>query len=455
MRTPEEYQFFIEQINGLVAIDPEGRVTHINRQLCGEYGLDPEACIGKHIGEVLPFSKLMDTIKYKQPATTEFYSYKDHVSVRVRQPLIKGGKLVGAVEYDLFDDFEAVDSFIERYLNLGEEFQSSRDELQRFGSTKYTIENLIGYSAVMLELKEKIKYVAKSNSTVLIYGETGTGKELVAHSIHNLSRRGLQNFVKINSAGLPESLAESELFGYEPGSFTGASKEGRKGKFEIANGGTLFIDEINQMPLTLQPKLLRVLQEKEVDRIGGAKSIPVDVRIIAASNKDLKEMVKSGEFREDLYYRLDVVEIRIPPLRERREDIRHLVNNFIRIYNQPLGKHVRHVDEKAMKAMREYDWPGNVRELQNMIEKAMNYIEGDTLFLENLEFHGSVQSYSLEQMKKYERPIDELLRQVERDVIVKTLERFHGNKSRAAEFLKISRPLLYQKMRRLGIEAGR
>ena len=166
-------------------------------------------------------------------------------------------------------------------------------------------------------------------------------------------------------------------------------------------------------------------------------------------------MVKAGEFREDLYYRLDVVEIRIPPLRERREDIRHLVNNFIRIYNQPLGKHVRHVDEKAMKAMREYDWPGNVRELQNMIEKAMNYIEGDTLFLENLEFHGSVQSYSLEQMKKYERPIDELLRQVERDVIVKTLERFHGNKSRAAEFLKISRPLLYQKMRRLGIEAGR
>ena len=206
----------------------------------------------------------------------------------------------------------------------------------------------------MLNLKEKIKIVANSNSTVLVTGETGTGKELVAHSIHDASKRRLRNFIKMNAASLPESLAESELFGYTEGAFTGARKGGKKGKFEMANHGTLFIDEINAMPLSLQPKLLRALQEGEIDRVGSAESIPVDVRIIAATNKDLKEMVDRGEFREDLYYRLNVVELEVPPLRERKEDIKELVDLFIEQQNNMLGKQVTGIEDKAIETLKKY-----------------------------------------------------------------------------------------------------
>ena len=304
----------------------------------------------------------------------------------------------------------------------------------------------------MLDLKEKIRYIARNNSTVLIHGETGTGKELVAHSIHNLSKRRLRNFIKINSAGLPESLAESELFGYEGGAFTGAEKGGKKGKFEIADGGTLFIDEVNQMPLTLQPKLLRVLQEKEVDRIGSSKSIPVDVRIIAATNQDLKKLVAEEKFREDLYYRLNVVEIRIPPLRERPEDIPHLAWQFVETYNGLFGKHIERIDDRALKRLMDYDWPGNVRELQNTIEKSMNYAEGTVLTDQTLDFDIFIEKQSVEMLKGYNKPIEEVLAQTERNLIQRTLETFGGNKTKTAEFLKIPRTLLYQKMKRLGMK---
>ena len=235
------------------------------------------------------------------------------------------------------------------------------------------------------------------------------------------------------------------------GSFTGASREGKKGKFELANHGTLFIDEINQMPLSLQPKFLRVLQEREVDRIGSTKSIPVDIRIITASNKDLKQLVSEGLFREDLYYRLNVVEIKIPPLRERKEDIPLLAEHFISYYNNLLGKHVVSIDESALKLLTEYEWPGNIRELQNIIEKSMNYIEQDTMTAADLDFDLLAEKTSFDLLKDYDRPIEEVLKQTERSLIVQTLEKFDGNKTKAAQFLKIPRTLLYKKMNRLNI----
>ncbi|MEG2200320.1 MAG: sigma 54-interacting transcriptional regulator, partial [Anaerovorax sp.] len=310
----------------------------------------------------------------------------------------------------------------------------------------------IGHSDTMLELKEQIKYVARTNSTVLISGETGTGKELVAQAIHNLSKRRLKNFIKINAAGLPESLAESELFGYDAGSFTGAKSEGKKGKFEIANHGTLFIDEINQMPLTLQPKLLRVLQEKEVDRIGSEKPTPLDVRIIAASNKDLEKLVKEGEFREDLYYRLDVVEVNVPPLRDHLEDIPLLVNHFVENLNNLLGKTVQTIEDGVYVQLKEHHWPGNVRELQNVIEKTMNYVEGTVLREEDLNFNHVGKNLEINFLENTEKPIEDFLERAERSLIVKTLKKFDGNKTKAAEFLKIRRTLLYQKMKRLNID---
>lgn len=449
----EDYDFIMENIPGLVTIDTNGIVTYINRQVCDFCGIDYEwAKSGKHVNEVFPFSKMTETLKTKNPTDIEFYHYKGITSASMRHPLYKEGEMVGVIEYDVFYDMELVEAFINNYINLDEEIKYYKEAAQSYQRTKYTIDSLVGNSSAMQNLKEKIRLVANGNSTVLLTGETGTGKELVAHAIHNASKRRLRNFIKVNSAGLPESLAESELFGYTEGSFTGANKGGKKGKFELADHGTLFLDEVNQMPLYLQPKFLRVLQEGEIDKIGGAESIPVDVRIIAATNKDLKELVMKGEFREDLYYRLNVVELEIPPLRQRKEDIRELTEMFVEQQNNLLGKNVKKIEEKAIETLKNYDWPGNVRELGNIIEKTMTYVEGDTLYDEDLNFSLGKAIPTIEKLKDYANPIEAAKRSAERELILETLVKVNGNKTAAAKLLKISRPLLYQKLNRLGIK---
>jgi len=319
--------------------------------------------------------------------------------------------------------------------------------------TKYSLENIIGSSQKIQDLKKQIMTAAVTNATVIITGETGTGKELVAHSIHNLSTRIFGSFVKINAAGLPETLAESEFFGYEEGSFTGAKRGGKKGKFELANNGTLFIDEINQMPLNLQPKILRVLQEHEVDRIGSESSVPIDVRIIAATNQDLENLIKKGQFRQDLYYRLNVFPITIPPLRERLEDLPELVMDKIEQLNLELGKSISEVEGKVYEYLRSYDWPGNVRELYNIVEKAMIYVDIDEhiLRVEYFNFRVDNTRIDLETLSKFDKPIEVITREAERKLINEVLIMFGGNKTKAAQYLKIPRPLLYQKMERLGI----
>ncbi|MDR0852508.1 MAG: sigma 54-interacting transcriptional regulator, partial [Clostridiales Family XIII bacterium] len=451
--TIEDFQYFLEHVNGFVTIDMEGRCTYINKQICDFCGIDYSTALGKPIKELFSFSKMMDTIEKNQNFTkTEFYFEKDRFSASTRHPMYKDGEMVGVVEYDIFEDMEVVEAFVQHYIDLDEELKYFSKELNRHLGAKYTIDQIIGNSYVTRNLKEKIRSVSRTDSTVLISGETGTGKELVAHSIHNLSKRKLRNFIRINAAALPESLAESELFGHEPGSFTGAGAKTKKGKFEIADGGTLFIDELEQMPLSLQSKLLRVLQEKEVERIGGDKPIPVNVRIIVATNKEPQKLLTSGELRPDLYYRLNVVELQIPPLRDRREDIPLLTKHYIDEYNNLFGKNIVDIDIGAKKLLAEYDWPGNIRELKNVIEKSMNYIDGDTLYAENIDFGLSdIGDFTLRQLESKERPIDEALRRTERALIVQTLEKFDGNKSKTAEYLRITRTLLYQKMRRLGI----
>ncbi|MDR2771246.1 MAG: sigma 54-interacting transcriptional regulator [Clostridiales Family XIII bacterium] len=368
--TIEDYQFFLEHVNGFVAIDTAGRVTYINKQICDFCRLDHDTAIGKHITELFPFSKMMDTVNFNQSESkTEFYFYEGRFSASTRHPMYKNNKLIGVAEYDIFEDMALVEAFVNHYINLDEELKYFKEESQRLLGAKYTIDTILGRSYTIRNLKEKLRHVARGDSTILITGETGTGKELIAHAIHNLSKRRLRNFIRINAAGIPESLAESELFGYDPGAFTGASKGGKKGKFELADKGSLFIDEINQMPISIQSKLLRVLQEKELDRVGGSKNIPIDVRLIAATNQDLNNLVSKGYFRKDLYYRLNVVEIHVPPLRERREDIPLLIEHFVEQCNNIFGKQVKKIDEAALEILLDYDWPGNVRELQNVIEK--------------------------------------------------------------------------------------
>lgn len=325
----EKLERYFNQIPGLMMIDMEGTVFYINDQCLKYFQAKKEEFLGKHVKDVFPETKMMEGLEKDEPSIV-FYNSFLGIGISMHVPLYEDGKKVGLAEYDMVQHSERLYDFSDSYKEfLDQELKQLAGELMTSEGTKYTINSLVGTSDKMKELKEKIISTAKTSSTVIITGETGTGKELVAHAIHNLSSRRKERFIKVNASSFPESLIESELFGYEGGSFTGANREGKKGKFELADKGTLFIDEINQMPLSVQPKLLRVLQEKEIDRIGGDEPIPVDVRIIVASNENLEKLVEEGKFRQDLYYRLNVIGLYIPPLRDRIEDLEGIAGSII------------------------------------------------------------------------------------------------------------------------------
>lgn len=301
-----------------------------------------------------------------------------------------------------------------------------------------------------------IDRVATYKTTCLIYGESGTGKELIARMIHHQSPRKTAPFIAINCGAIPENLLESELFGYEKGAFTGASKT-KKGLFEEANGGTLFLDEIGEMPMMLQAKLLRVLQEEEIRRVGDVNPIKIDVRIIAATLKDLALEVKKGMFRDDLFYRLNVLPIRIPPLRERLEDIPHLSKHFIETLNVKLGTKVTGVETEVLELWAGYDWPGNVRELENTIERSMVMVQQGLIRVQDLP-HGFIPK-TRETLKSYrppDEPIEDLsikkkVRSIEEELILKALRKTNGNRTHAAKLLEISHRALLYKLKEYGL----
>ncbi|MGO0123529.1 sigma-54-dependent transcriptional regulator [Desulfothermobacter acidiphilus] len=321
-------------------------------------------------------------------------------------------------------------------------------------------EELLGRSPAMIEVFKEIGKFADTDYTVLIMGETGTGKELVAGALHRNSRRRQGPFVRINCAAIPENLLESELFGYEKGAFTGATSR-KLGKFELAEGGTLFLDEIGEFPLTMQPKLLRVLQEKEFERVGGTKTVRVDVRIIAATNQDLERMVKEGSFREDLYYRLNVVTIRVPPLRERKEDISLLAEHFLRQAASRLGKPVQGFSSEALAILHSYDWPGNVRELRNVCERAVVLAQGMLVLPEDLPLtlrehrELGLEEGELAFKLRSGQTLAEILQDVERTVILKALQEHNFNRTRTAQALGISRRTLHLKLKEYGLGEGK
>jgi DNA-binding NtrC family response regulator len=320
-------------------------------------------------------------------------------------------------------------------------------------------DRIIGDSAPTRLVKEKIEQVAKSDITVLIQGESGTGKELVAEAIQRKSNRASGPFVTLNCAALPENLIESELFGYEKGAFTGAVAR-KRGKFEIASGGTIFLDEIGDMAPNTQAKVLRVLQEREVERLGGSKPIKVDVRIIAATHKDLKELIEQKQFREDLYYRINVVNIQLAPLRERQEDIALLVEHFVKIASEKAGREIKGLTPKAMTAMKNFKWPGNVRQLQNIIEGASVFARGNQIDIENLpeeirlgfapEATNGIFDWIEEQISEG-RTLDEVVGQIEKEMIMRLLKVAEGNQSKAAQMLGIKRGTLQYKMKTYNI----
>lgn len=309
------------------------------------------------------------------------------------------------------------------------------------------LEQMIGRSAEMQKVFSMIKKVAPAKASVLITGESGVGKELVANAIHNLSGRKDKAFIKVHCAALSESLLESELFGHEKGAYTGADSM-QKGRFELAHGGTIFLDEIGEINQNVQIKILRVLQEKTFERVGGEKSISVDVRIVAATNKNLEEEVKAGRFREDLYYRLNVVHLKVPSLKERKDDLPLLIDSFIKKFAAENGKEIIGIDSKAKAALLKYDWPGNIRQLQNCIESSVVMSNGKQIKLEDLPL--SVSEYTGQEAISI--PIGISLEDAEKIIIMQNLSANKGNKSKTADVLGIGRKTLHRKLNEYGLE---
>ena len=328
---------------------------------------------------------------------------------------------------------------------------------------EYVFDNILGNSEPLLKSIKEAKMVSQNATTVLLLGESGTGKELFAQSIHNSSPYQTGPFVSVNCGAIPRALLESELFGYEEGTFTGAIKNGRVGKFELASGGTIFLDEIGEMPLDAQIALLQVIQNREVTRVGGTKSYPIDARIIAATNKNLEKMVKEGTFREDLFYRLNVFPINIPPLRERKGDVRILANSFLKRTAQLLNKDCESFSEEVLEILDNYSWTGNIRELENTVERMVNIAEQPIItikevpasILQQTKFSASEKSKKTENtIQKQSVELSSFRNKQEADFIIETLQSTGNNIRKTAELLGISRPYLYQKMKKLGLDVS-
>ncbi|WP_108024725.1 sigma-54 interaction domain-containing protein [Melghirimyces profundicolus] len=439
---------FESAYEGIIITDPRGYVRMLNDTYAEFLKVKVEDAIGRHVTEVVENTRMHIVAKTGKAELARVQKIRDGNMVVHRIPILKEGKVVAVVGKVLFQDVRELHALSARVLQLQEELEYYKGELIKHLGVRYGLEDIIGCSPKLKEVKAMARRVAPSDSTVFISGESGTGKELFAHSIHRMSRRSSGPFIKVNCAAIPETLIESVLFGYAEGAFTGAAKGGRKGKFEMAHRGTIFLDEIGELPLTMQAKLLRVLQEKEVEPVGAVHPVKVDVRIVAASNRDLRKMVRDNRFREDLYYRLNVVTLSIPPLQERPEDIPELVGHFLEELGREVGIHVAGVEPDAMEALVGYRWPGNVRELKNVLEQALHLTEGDRIRQEDLPVHVARGKSRV----RLPFTLKEAVEDAEREAILQALKVHAGNRERAIHMLGISRSGFYHKVKKLGID---
>lgn len=430
---------------GLVVVDEQCRVVMMNQFYLDVVGQSREEVIGKHISEVTPGSLLPETVRTGNPQLAEIWKVRDREFIMMRVPIKNNGRIIGAIGKTLFKDMEVARVFTKKMIQLENDLEYYKEELRKIHVSDYTLEDIIGVSAAITKAKKIAARAAQTTSTVLIAGESGTGKEIFANAIHNSGPRRNGPFIKVNCAAVPEQLLESEFFGYNEGAFTGARKGGKPGKFELANRGTIFLDEVGEMSPSMQAKLLRVIQDKEIERVGGTQPIKVDVRIIAASNCDLQQLVKEHKFRLDLYYRINVIFLELPPLRERSDDVELLASHLIFKLNKDLKTQIKGISLQAMEVLKSYNWPGNVRELGNILERIINFCTDDYIDLEHLPTQ-LVQEAGLQNGGDGPHTLRQCLIEAEKNIILEALHTAKGNKMQAARALGIHRSVLYRKL---------
>ena len=448
------FPMFEEASAGAIAVDHQSRITWINNSYAHLLGLeDPRAVIGKPVRQVIPQSRMPEVVETGKPLLLDIMEHSKQQLVVTRLPFYDDeGRIMGAVAFVLYDDLQPLTPLVAKYRRLHQDLAAARKALaKKARGTRYNLADFVGASPAALEVKRRARLAAGRDMPVLLLGETGTGKEVLAQAIHSVSTRADKPFVGVNVAAIPDNLLEAEFFGVAPGAYTGADRRTREGKFQLANGGTLFLDEVGDMPLPLQAKLLRALQEGEIEPLGSNKVASVDVRVIAATSRNLEAMIAEGEFRSDLYYRLNVLEIPIPPLRDRLADLGVLCEALLGEICDGLEMRGE-ITDAGVAALGGYDWPGNIRELRNVLERALTMgedgglLDADAIF-KVLPRSGNRPASSLGPQPV--RPLAKTLADAEAQAIEEALVASRGNRTRAAKLLGISRSVLYEKLAKM------
>ncbi|MBI5018617.1 MAG: sigma 54-interacting transcriptional regulator [Deltaproteobacteria bacterium] len=452
------FELFESSSEGAVAVDGDARVVWMNEKYAHFLGLgSAEETLGRPVEDVIPNSLMRQVVETGRPILLDIMHFQGRPLVVTRFPLHgEDGETTGAVGFVLYGNVEPLTPLVSTFARLQDDLDRARRELAEQRGAKYTFAQFIGSSAACMELKRQARRAARIDTTVLLLGETGTGKELLAHAIHAASARAGGPIVGVNVSAVPENLLESEFFGAVSGAYTGADPKGREGKLKLADGGTLFLDEVGDMPLRLQSKLLRALQEQEFEPLGSDKVVRVNVRVIAATSRDLKAMVAEGSFRSDLYYRLNVLPLTLPPLRERLEDLEALCDALLGQMAARTGDPLREISPQGLAVLAGHSWPGNVRELRNVLERAAMLSDRIRLGAQDFEgiLPGGGRAVSPELGPREARPLADVLAEAERGAIRAALEAAAGRKTVAARLLGISRATLYEKLSTLGDMSG-
>lgn len=436
---------------GMAIVDADGKIVKWNYEKL--MGIKEEDVLDKHVKDIIENTRLHIVAKTGEKELFEIQKIQGRDMITSRVPIVQNGKIIGAAGTVLFKDVKELKSLVQKLETLEDTVHKYKGEIKRLHRAKYSFESIVTQNNKMIYLKDIAKRAAESNATLLIQGESGTGKELFAHGIHRASRRKHGPFVTINCAAIPRELLESELFGYDGGAFTGARKEGKIGKFELANGGTILLDEIGSMPMDMQAKLLRVLESREFERVGGNTRIELDIRLVASTNENLEKEIKEGRFRQDLYYRLNVIQIEVPPLRERIEDIPMLAGSLVESLAESLSLPRKEISPETIATLQNHNWPGNVRELRNVLERSLTLSKDECIKVEHLPEYLSKQAN-----KGVIREVEEgfllkdIVARVEKEAIKRAIEESNGNKTSTAKMLGIHRTALYKKMEAYGLD---